>query len=956
MAKVIKTALVVAAVATGVGFIVGGFAGAGAFLGLGAGTAGAFFARQFVTSLVLGSVGSALQKSPTAPTITTQETKVTTRQPIAPRRVVYGRTRIGGNIVYIESTSNNQYLHQVIVLTGHEIDAIEKFYFNDQEVTIDGSGNATSSNYSGVARIKYKLGTTDQTAFDDLVSESGGLWTANHRMRGCAAIYVRLQYDQDKFPNGVPNITCLVRGKKVYDPRTATTVWSANPALCVSDYLTNSQYGLNETYGTGINETALIAAANVCDEDVNVAGGTTENRYEMHGAFDTSVRPEDILNQMANSMAGKIVWANGTWRILAGAYNTPTLTFDEDDLRAGFRVQTLISRREAFNAVKGVFQSPADNYVVTDFPPITSALFVAQDNNEQTFKNIELPFTTSASMAQRIAKIDLLRARQQITLTMPMKLTALKANVGDIVYINNTRMGWSNKPFEVVSSQLSFEEILGVDLGLREISTDVYDWSTSEEQALDPAPNTALPDPFDVIAPGVSATDVLEINSETIITKLVVTVSGEHGFQDRYEVQAKQSTETEYRNLGQATGNIFEFPNVIDGAVYNVRARTINALGVRSTWTTTSHEVVGKTAPPQDVSDFSINIVETQAYLTWTPVTDLDLSHYRIRHARETVGATYSNAVDLIPKVSRPGVFAIAPAMTGTYFIKAIDKLGNESINSTSVVAIIESIKNLNAIETVTESPSFTGAKTECHVTDEGLLVLDTSIDFDGATGLFDDAEGDFDGGGGTTSTEGTYTFANVVDLGAVYTSRVTVNANVGRIDYVNLFDDASGLFDSREGLFDGDPNTYGDSNVQFYISTTEDDPNAAEPTWTAYRKFFVGDYKARGLRFKAVLTTTSDESSPSVSSLSVSVDMPDRVASGDDLTSGAGSYGVTFSPAFKATPAIGIAAQNLAQGDFYEITAKSASGFTITFKDSGGSPVSRTFDYVAKGYGELAA
>ena len=465
-----------------------------------------------------------------------------------------------------------------------------------------------------------------------------------------------------------------------------------------------------------------------------------------------------------------------------------------------------------------------------------------------------------------------------------------------------------------------------------------------------------MPDPFDVIAPGVSATDVLEINSETIVTKLVVTVSGEHGFQDRYEVQAKQSTETDYRNLGQATGTIFELPNVIDGAVYNVRARTINALGVRSAWTTTNHEVVGKTAPPQDVTDFSINIVETQAYLTWTPVTDLDLSHYRIRHARETVGATYSNAVDLIAKVPRPGVFAIAPAMTGTYFIKAIDKLGNESINATSIVAIIESIKDLNAIETVTESPSFTGAKTECHVTDEGLLVLDTSIDFDSATGLFDDAEGDFDGGGGTTSTEGTYTFANVVDLGAVYTSRVTVNANVGRIDYVNLFDDVAGNFDDREGLFDGDPNTYGDSNVQFYISTTEDDPNAAEPTWTAYRKFFVGDYKARGLRFKAVLTTTSDESSPSVSNLSVSVDMPDRVASGDDLTSGAGSYGVTFSPAFKATPAIGIAAQNLAQGDYYEITSKSASGFTITFKDSGGSPVSRTFDYVAKGYGELAA
>ena len=124
---------------------------------------------------------------------------------------------------------------------------------------------------------------------------------------------------------------------------------------------------------------------------------------------------------------------------------------------------------------------------------------------------------------------------------------------------------------------------------------------------------------------------------------------------------------------------------------------------------------------------------------------------------------------------------------------------------------------------------------------------------------------------------------------------------------------------------------------------------------WTDYRRFFVGDYKARAFRFKIVLTAQTGDSSPTVSDLSVSVDMPDRVTAGNDLASGAGAYSVTFSPAFKVTPAIGISAQNLQQGDFYEITSKSASGFTITFKNSGGTAVSRTFDYVAKGYGELA-
>jgi hypothetical protein len=196
-----------------------------------------------------------------------------------------------------------------------------------------------------------------------------------------------------------------------------------------------------------------------------------------------------------------------------------------------------------------------------------------------------------------------------------------------------------------------------------------------------------------------------------------------------------------------------------------------------------------------------------------------------------------------------------------------------------------------------------------------------------------------------------------VVDLGNVYTSRVTAFVEVGRLDYVNTFDSAEGLFDSRQGEFDGSPNAFDDTNVELQVSVTEDDP-AGTPTWSAYRKFFVGDYKARGLRFRAILTSRDAQASPSISSLSVTVDMPDRVTSGDDITSGtdAGGKVVNFVPAFKAVPALGIAAQNLTSGDYYEIVSKTASGFTIRFKNSGGTVVDRTFDYVAKGYGELAA
>jgi len=955
MGKAVKAAIIIAAVATGVGMLVapGLIAGAGAIAGFAAGTAGAYFATTFVSTLVLGAVSKAMAKTPTGASITQQDKTVTSRQPIAPHTVIYGRTRIGGTILYMESTNANKYLHVVVAIAGHEIDEVEKFYFNDVEVTIDGSGNVEAGQYKDRARIQYKLGTDDQTAFADLVAESDGKWTNNHRVRGRALVYMRLEYDQNVFINGVPNLSVVVRGKKVYDPRTETTVWSANPALCVTDYLTNNKYGMAAVYAEEIDEEALIAAANICDEDVTKVGGGTENRYEMHGSFATSSQPEDIINQMVFAMAGRCIWSGGVWRILAGAYYTPTLTFDEGDLRGGIKVQSLVSRRESFNGVKGVFASVDDNYILSDFPPINSAVFVAKDNGEENLKSIELPFTTSASMAQRLAKIELLRARQQITVAMPMKLVGMKANVGDIVQINNTRMGWSSKPFEVVSANIAFGETVGVDIDLREVSTDVYDWATSEEQAYDPAPNTNLPSAVNTDPVGLLITDTLEISAETIVTKLVVTVSGSAVFQDRYEVQAKPSTSDDFLNLGQASGNIFQLANVIDGAIYNVRARSINVLGVRSEWATGNHEVIGKTAPPENVTDFTINVIGTQAYLTWTPVGDLDLSHYRIRHSRQISGATYANAVDLITKVPRPGVFAIAPAMTGTYFIKAIDKLGNESLAAASTIAIIEDIKDLNVIATITESPGFTGTKTECSVTEDGYLILDTANDFDDVTGLFDDADGDFDGGSGNVSTIGTYEFADIFDLSQVYTSRVTANVTNVRLDYINLFEDATGNFDERAGLFDGDPNTYGDTNVTLYVSTTDDNPSGT-PTWSEFRPFFVGDYKARAFKFKAVLSSSSGESSPELRSLSVSVDMPDRVTSGDNLSTSASAYAVTFNKAFKQTPAIAITAENMAQGDYYEVTSKSASGFTITFKDSGGSAVARTFDYVAKGYGEL--
>jgi hypothetical protein len=203
-----------------------------------------------------------------------------------------------------------------------------------------------------------------------------------------------------------------------------------------------------------------------------------------------------------------------------------------------------------------------------------------------------------------------------------------------------------------------------------------------------------------------------------------------------------------------------------------------------------------------------------------------------------------------------------------------------------------------------------------------------------------------------TGETSGEYVFANLFNLGAVYTSKLVAKIDVIREDFANQFDGAGGVFDDRAGLFDGDTADFDDINVDLLISTTDDDP-AGSPTWTAYRKFVAGEYKARGIRFKAMLTSLTTSASPAIDELEIECDMPDRVAYGNDIASGAAAYSLTYSPAFKDSPALAITAQNMGTGDFYTITSKTRTGFTIEFKNSGGTTVSRTFDWVARGFGE---
>lgn len=736
-----------------------------------AGGAFAFFKAQFIVSFVLGAASQALAKKPSSSLAgQNQGQTVSGRQTIGAHQIVYGRNRIGGNVVYMHTTSGNKYLHMVIAVAGHEIDSFEAVYANEEQVNLDANGFASGGSYSGKIRVKYAHGSHTTQPFTDLQTETAGTsgaWTSNHLLRGSALAYVRLEYDQNKFPNGIPNFSFLIRGKKVYDPRSETTVWSANPALCLSDYLTNTQYGLGCVYANEIDEDALIASANICDEDISLDAGGTENKYEAHGVLSTSYTPEESINKLLSAMAGKAVWSQGKWRILAGAYYTPTLSFDEDDLRSSMRVQTLVSRRENFNTVKGIYLSAADNYVATDFPQIQNSTAVSEDG-ETVFKSIELPFTTSSSMAQRLAKIELLKARQQITTTLPLKLSGLKANVGDIINVSNTRLGWANKKFEVVSLNMSLGEALGVDLDLREISTDVFDWSTSEEQAYDPAPNTTLPNAFSVSAPTnlqITASNTVTPDGSTQSSLLVTWTPPTNSFVTQYEVQyirgasdfdwglitdnatdsldygsitnaydafseygsitdSNASAEIEYNSIFVTTP-YYVLPTAVAGSEYAFRVRAINTFGVSSSFVTSNQITYGDSTAPNVPSEIVASGGYKEITLTWINPTVSDFDYVEVYRA-----STNSTSASTRVGVLRGSKFVdtgLGINVTRYYWLKSVDRTGNKSDFSSPVSATTLFIDSDSFSQEVLNLFSEAGAYGI-----EPVATLPASGDFDG--------------------------------------------------------------------------------------------------------------------------------------------------------------------------------------------------------------------------------
>ena len=641
--------------------------------------------------------------------------------------VVYGERLVGGTRVFIETSgTDNTYLYVALVLCEGEVNSIEEIRVDDKVVTFDGALTdgtvrevaSSDSNFykdsTSHIQIQAFLGTDGQSASSILSTLSS--WGSNHKLSGLCYLALRFKWNQDVF-GGIPVVQAKVRGKKIITLASnlseQTASFSTNPAFCLLDYLRN------ERYGKGIPTTSLdlqsfYDASQVCVTQVTpYSGGSDINIFDTNAVVDTSKKVIDNVRDIIKGMRGYLPYVQGKYKLVIETTGSASVSLTEDDIIGGYALASP-TKNSKFNRVIVSYINPDRNYQVDEvqFPPIDDSGLTSADRHA-TMKTADGGFLlehrsdfrtiTSTYQAEEMAEIILRRSRESLGLSINCGFKAYELHIGDIVNVTLSSLGFSTKAFRVLS--MTFNEDYTINLNLVEYQASHYTWATKGQ--VSSTPSTTLPNPFSIQAPAsVTLTDeMIEYADGIVLTRLNILVGASTDqFAQYYQVEAKKSTESDFKIISSGTQLNHEFINVVDDITYDVRVKAINSFGVSSSYTSASRKIVGATDIPSDVDDLSVSMVgSNQMELSWTPVDDLDISWYEIRFQNVTSGATWNESTPIAKVVRRKSNSLVVNSQVGSYCIKAVDKLGNSSAEASIVSTNISGLQNFTNVLTLSE-------------------------------------------------------------------------------------------------------------------------------------------------------------------------------------------------------------------------------------------------------------
>lgn len=637
--------------------------------------------------------------------------------------VIYGERRVGGVRAFISTKDvpggdENEYLYIALVLAEGEVHSITDIELDEIP--------ASDGRFAGLVDYNVHLGDDNQTV-DSLLQEAPD-WTSNHRLRGVAYIALRLKYDQDAW-QGIPDITAKVQGKKLFDFRNSTVGYSNNPALCLYDYLTNTRYGKGLPTNL-IDTVSFTAAANDCDNyTVTPFSGASPLRiFQCNFVVDTGNTILDNVKEMLSGCRGFLPFYDGKYGLIIDDQKSSVATFTTENIIGGISIDAG-QKKNTFNRYTVKFANEDINYqsdqaTFPDAGSTTETDFLDENNNEFLQETKEIKTITNYYIAREFARILTRRSRNQLRVTFTADSSALNLLVGDVITVNHPTPDWGNKPFQI--EELTLNADMTVNILAVEYDSTIYTYDTSAEQRT--YPDTNLPNVFSVQPPsGITVTNSTAVSGDgTVMPSLTVTwTAPSDSFVQHYQFEYKRSAET--LDYGEITDNHLENPSyglitdsadvtvsyglitdavttaqeeytsvtvhgtqyvitgVVPGINYYIRVRSVNSLGVRSSYINTISVVEGDSTPPSIPSNLTATGGLREITLSWERPLDTDYDHVQIweNNTNNSAGATQI-------AISSGDTFIrsnLGYDITKYYWIKSVDHTGNVSDFSSSANA-----------------------------------------------------------------------------------------------------------------------------------------------------------------------------------------------------------------------------------------------------------------------------
>lgn len=592
----------------------------------------------------------------------------------------------------------------------------------DHPITVTGGTTMTASGPPGVAvnftwqenvgtpkvRIRTWLGAPGQNVGAALAAEYPGKITASDRFEGMAVAVVDLDYDEDVFPQGPPNITAVIRGAKILDPRTGVTAWSDNSALCANYY---ARYAQGWALPADVIRTSdVIAAANESDIEttftVRQADGSTTTvtlpRYRCGIVIPDGSDPREAMDDIMDTMAGKWGWAGGTWRFRCGVSAAPVFALTPDWVAqrldaqgepvggAVVKISNGVAREGKLNTITGSCVDSDQRWQVLPFPAVIDPVLVAREGDYPA--EVSYPGVVHVAHAQHLSAIRIREAQAALRLQVSCNFSAYETELFDCGTVILPRYGMTEafgKVAEVVGWRWHPTE--GVSLQLAETSAAIYE--LGELNGSDPAPDSSFPSPFNVpLVTGLAAESgteqLLRSADGSLLSRIRLTwdavgddaVRNRGGLDVRYgPLHLDPDTWAQVELRGDAVET--HLTGVQDGWYYAIAIRARNSL-VRGKWAKLiTHRVEGKTAPPRNVPSITYEITVDGVLLSVPQNEDLDRDVTELRVS----GLDWESSVPLVgtePTRFSGTTYLWPRPPAGIYRVRAryIDTTGNDSL------------------------------------------------------------------------------------------------------------------------------------------------------------------------------------------------------------------------------------------------------------------------------------